>query len=135
MGPVGERIITIINSSATDVYRVSLARVELDQPQAIVGPSINGWAPRVFSLSITENGLFNNDSLPLVPPSLGPSPLFTMTFFSGATAVQAAGRLTSLTTVPEPSSIVLMGLGLLGFIGLETMRRLMTQTNGSQENS
>lgn len=88
MGPVGERIITIINSSATDVYRVSLARVELDQPQAIVGPSINGWAPRAFSLSITENGLFN--SLPLVP--------------LGATAVQAAGRLTSLTAVPEPSN-------------------------------
>lgn len=81
MGPVGERIITITNSSTTDTYRVGLARVELDQPQAIVGPSINGWAPRAFSLSITENGLFNNDSLPLAPPSLGPSPLFTMTFF------------------------------------------------------
>jgi hypothetical protein len=53
MGPVGERII-ITNSSTTDTYRVSLARVELDEPQAIVGPSINGWAPRAFSLSITD---------------------------------------------------------------------------------
>jgi hypothetical protein len=53
MGPVGERII-ITNSSTTDTYRVSLARVELDESQAIVGPSINGWAPRAFSLSITD---------------------------------------------------------------------------------
>lgn len=123
MGPVGDRIIEITNLSSSDAYRVNLARVELDQPQALVGDSINGFAPRTFEFTITGNDLFTNDSLPLAPPSLGLSPAFRMVFFSGGDAVLTNGSLTSLTAVPLPGALLLYGSGLLGLLGIRMVRR------------
>lgn len=139
MGPAGERTIEIVNSFS-DAYRVSLARVELDQPQAIVGPSINDFAPRAFQFSIAGNDdLFTNDSLLLAPPSLGSAP-FTMTFYrngvGGLEAVQASGGLTSLTLapVPLPGALLLFGSGLLGLMGISVGRRMMARPLRSERN-
>lgn len=83
MGTIGDRIIEVTNGSSgsSDLYRVNLTRVELDQPQALVGDPINSFAPRAFQFTISGTDLFTNDSLPLTPPSLGSvlNP-FTMTF-------------------------------------------------------
>lgn len=63
MGSVGDRIIEITNLSSSDAYRVNLARGELDQPQALVGDSINSFAPRRFEFTISGTDLFTDDSL------------------------------------------------------------------------
>ncbi|MBK9307812.1 MAG: PEP-CTERM sorting domain-containing protein [Nitrospira sp.] len=113
--------IRIEDNNFADAYRVLLIPSGLEQ--AIIGPSINGLIPTSFQFNIFGN-MFTSAALPLVPPPLPGNPTFNITFTGGGIVAGIQGRLTSLTAVPEPSSLMLMEIGLLGLIGYEMRRRL-----------
>lgn len=139
MGLAGNRLIEIVDGSSgsSDAYRVVLEPAVFGQ-QAIVGDSINEFAPRAFRFDLGGVDLFTTDSLPLAPPSLGSSTSFTMTFIKQRIGgdfevAQAAGRLDSLTLapVPLPGAVLLFGSGLLGLMGIGVGRRMAARTSGA----
>ncbi len=114
--------IRVEDNNFADAYRVLLIPSGLEQ--AITGPSINGLIPTSFQFNIFGN-MFMSAALPLVPPPLPGNPSFNIAFTGGGIVAGIQGRLTSLTAVPEPSALMLTGMGLLGLIAVQIVRRRM----------
>lgn len=140
-GAVATKFIAVTNSVTLDSYSVDHTTV--GSIPSLSGPPVNGLAPLAFQFNISGTGgnnLFDSDALPLEPPSLaspfGLSRPFSFTFVGGvnngvcgSSLCRADGGITSLTAVPEPSSLILMGLGLLGLIGMEMRCRWAVQNS------
>jgi PEP-CTERM motif len=82
-----------------------------------------------FSLYSDPNDVFGTDGLPLLPPDLALFLTRSFNFTWNFTAddntfvqVEVIGTIDSLTTVPEPGTIPLLGVALLSALGLQ--RRL-----------
>ena len=85
---------------------------------------------------VTVTGQFNifpNGSIPPPPGSPFPPPIFTFVFTATGTLVEDTATrflfvFNDQTAVPEPVSIVLVGLGLIG-VGGATLRRTIVARN------
>ncbi len=80
-----------------------------------------GFQSLGIQLSGGSSSIFDNDSLPLSPPDIADFAEarfgYAVTDFFGPVVLSVVGTLTELTlvsTIPEPTSLALMSLGLIG---------------------
>ena len=94
----------------------------------LTGPSVNGLTPTGLNLFMFQNSDLTT-AMSLTPPQPSPNPLdFQYTFvFSDRSFV--AGPLTTLTLVPEPSTVALLALGLIATVVVQRRRSGKPQTN------
>lgn len=122
LGLGGQNRIFVINNSADGLDRYL---VELLQPS---GPNINGLPIHDFFLGFDDRSasILSNGMLPLSAALVQsfPSHAGALDFVDGiAPANRATFSITSITQhVPEPSSIALMALGMIGLTGLLARR-------------
>ena len=120
-----DNYIQILNATGSNGFFGDLYRPAIIDPVAL---AIAGVLPHMFDIdlrdTITKTAI-TNDSLPLEPPLLS---LFNGTNWalefeelnlSGNVEASdyrhvVSGTITSLTKVPEPSSLLLLGFGLMG---------------------
>lgn len=77
------------------------------------------WLAFFIELSDSTGSAFSSDSLPLTPPNL--SSFNKKTFTADIGEAEVTGNLTSLTlhsptAMPEPSTVLLLGVGLAGLV-------------------
>jgi hypothetical protein len=77
----------------------------------ITGPTVNGLTPAILNLFIFR-GANAVTPISLIPPPPGPSPLDFQYAFGFTNGSSTSGALTTLTLVPEPSSVALLIFGL-----------------------
>lgn len=93
----------------------------------LTGPSVAGQMLDSFAFRLDDstNTVFS-DAL-VLPTSLNLSSFDNRQFFifftDGTTPSVVSGRITSLRAVPEPSSVVMLGVGALGLLGYGLHRR------------
>lgn len=107
------------------------------------GPNINGYAPSVFSLILQDNtsSAFSSDALPASELDLAlfgtsnfalsffnfdPLPLFPIADIAGPLSYLSLTDPNAITSIPEPGSLALLGLGLasLGYTARRNRSRI-----------
>jgi len=86
----------------------------VSQPD-IIGPDVAGLpltGLQIIAISVSGAAPFENDSLPLTPPELSDFEILNFNLSFDETSF-VVGSFTSLTLVPEPSTALLLGTGLL----------------------
>ncbi len=119
VGPTGT--VNIRNGSGSGL---AADRFEVSAPQSgnLTGDPINFLLPRLFTINLRgPSSIFGSDALPSSIPSISSftnAKQFRLQFgpTNGANA-RVQGEMTSLTTVPLPTGVVLFGVGLVALIG------------------
>jgi hypothetical protein len=96
---------------------VQLNLVSWNGPGAIEGPLVPSWACCTGPAMLWNNGA-PTGAFPLLPP---PSALIQGPYFAGGQAA-VASTVRALEVVPEPATLILVGLG-----GVMLRRRIMTR--------
>jgi hypothetical protein len=90
-----------------------------------------GYSMVAFNLNMIDftgspSTFIISDALPLVPPALFDTPTIVLTFQGGTQGSITNNKLefsvSELSQVPEPSTMLLLGFGLLGLVGYIRMR-------------
>lgn len=115
-----------------DIYRVQNNR---GIPQPILADPVAGYIPVEVSFQLTDltGTALDSDALPLIPPDLsdfGYVRGFRLSFVEpgnvgGGPFFAVLGKVISVSSIPEPATVVLMGLGLagLGYMGRRKLAR------------
>lgn len=114
--------IDILNTSIDSISVFGTNRSSVPVNSNILNPDL-GNQGFVLNVGAINNSIFSNDSLANVFPSwndIGSAGLVLR--YREATSgdlIQLTGTLTSLTAVPEPSTWLLFGIGLIGLITVQ----------------
>ena len=104
LGNSGSNFIQIRNQPSSDRYEVQAP---------LTGPLVNGFSPLRFRIELIGPSatVSSNDLFPTTPPSLSffATSRFQIIFEDGNGTAQVRGSLTSLTAVPLPSGVILLG--------------------------
>ena len=112
------------SSSGFNATTVALSFAGVDLYQVNIpftGPLAGTASPDLFALEIqdTDQNAFATDALPLSPPNLALFEVRKITvFFRSAEGGESLAFVASLNQIPEPSTLMLLGLGLAGVGGL-----------------
>jgi hypothetical protein len=88
---------------------------------APIGQRVDGLSLRQFDIGISgPESLFNSDALPMTHPSLSSfNKLNQFPLLLGeGLGRSVSGTLTSLSAVPLPAAVILLGVGLVALVGL-----------------
>ena len=88
----------------------------------ITGPTVNGLTPAILNLFIFR-GANAVTPISLIPPSPGTGPFDFQYTFGFTDSTFTSGALTTLTFVPEPSSVALL---IFGLAAIMVVRRIQS---------
>ena len=99
-----------LSFGGVDIYQVNIP---------FTGAAVAGFTPDEFALDIRDldQTAFANDSLPSSPPNLALFEQKTITLlFNPASGGDSVAVVASLQQIPEPSALLLLGLGLASLL-------------------